>query len=82
MRRSGHPSYATGNSAERYLHSVWTVRTDTGTCTIDVPLMSGHGGNHVMLLPSGLSIVRFMDAEDYEVRDTVRAAELYRSSCR
>lgn len=51
MRRAGHPGYATGNSAERYLHSVWTVRTDTGACTIDVPLMSGHGGNHVLPRP-------------------------------
>lgn len=34
-----------------------------------------------MMLPSGLSVVRFMDADDYEVRNTVRAVETYRSSC-
>jgi hypothetical protein len=82
MRRAGHPGYATGNAAERYLHSVWTVRTDTGRCTIEVPLMSGAGGNHVLMLPSGLSVIRFMDADDFEVRDATRAAEMYRSSCR
>jgi len=82
MRRAGRPSYATPNANERYLHSVWTVRTDTGACTIDVPLMSGHGGNHVLMLPSGLSMIRFTDAEDYEVRDATRAAEMIRSSCR
>jgi hypothetical protein len=81
MRRSGHPGYATSNSNERYLHSVWTVRIDTGRCTIDVPLMSGYGGNHVMMMPSGLSVVRFMDAGDYEIRYATRAAEMYRSSC-
>jgi hypothetical protein len=82
MRRAGHAGYATSAAHERYLHSVWTVRTDTGRCTIEVPLMSGAGGNHVLMLPSGLSLVRFMDADDFEVRDTARAAEMYRSSCR
>jgi hypothetical protein len=82
LRRSGRPAYQTATASERYLHSVWTVRTDTGRCTIDAPLMSGHGGNHVLMLPSGLSVIRFMDAGDYEVRDAVRAAEMYRSSCR
>jgi hypothetical protein len=80
--QTDHPGYATGTASERYLHSVWTVHTDTGRCTIDVPLMSGHGGNHVMMLPSGLSVVRFMDANDYEVSHATRAAELIRSSCR
>jgi len=82
MRRAGHAGYATSNANERYLHSLWTVRTDTGRCTIEVPLMSGAGGNHVLMLPSGLSMIRFMDADDFEVRDTARAAEMYRSSCR
>jgi hypothetical protein len=82
MRRAGHAGYATANPNERYLHSVWTVRTDTGRCTIEVPLMSGAGGNHVLMLPSGLSMIRFMDADDFEVRDQTRAAEMYRSSCR
>jgi hypothetical protein len=82
LRRAGRDDYPTGNSAERYLHSVWTVRIDVGPCAIDVPTMSGHGGNHVMMLPSGLSVVRFMDADDYEVSYATRAAEMYRSSCR
>jgi hypothetical protein len=82
MRRAGHPGYATVSPAERYLHSVWTVRTDTGRCSIEVPLMSGAGGNHVLMLPSGLSMIRFMDADDMEVDYATRAAEMYRSSCR
>jgi hypothetical protein len=82
LRRTSVPAYETGHPSERYLHSVWTVRLDTGRCTIDVPLMSGHGGNHVMMMPSGLSVVRFMDACDYEIRNTALAAEMYRSSCR
>jgi len=82
MRRAGVPPYETSNRNERYLHSVWTVRIDTGRCTLEVPLMSGHGGNHVMMMPSGLSVVRFMDASDYEIRPATLAAEMYRSSCR
>jgi len=39
-------------------------------------------GNHVLMLPSGLSMVRFMDADNMEVRNATRAAEMYRSSCR
>jgi CubicO group peptidase (beta-lactamase class C family) len=81
LRRSNVADYPTGHAAERYLHSMWTVRTNTGNCTIDVPLMSGYGGNHVMMLPSGLSVIRLMDANDYEVSQTVRAVEGYRSSC-
>ena len=61
---------------------MWTVRTETGSCTIDVPLMSGYGGNYVMMLPSGVSAIRFMDAGNYEVRSATLAAEMYRSSCR
>jgi CubicO group peptidase (beta-lactamase class C family) len=82
LRRAGVPAYETSNRNERYLHSVWTVGMDTGRCTIEVPLMSGHGGNHVMMMPSGLSVVRFMDATDYEIRHAALAAETYRSSCR
>jgi len=81
MRKTAVPAYTTGHSAERYLHSVWSVRTNTGNCIVDIPLMSGFGGNHVLMLPSGLSIVRFMDADDYEVAPTVQAVEGYRSSC-
>ena len=82
MRRSGRPAYEATVASEHYLHSVWTVRTDVGGCTVDVPLMSGYGGNHVLMPPSGLVIIRFMDAGDYEVSDATRAAEMYRSSCR
>jgi len=81
MRKTSVQAYSTGHPSEQYLHSVWTVRTDTGNCVVDVPLMSGYGGNHVLMLPSGLSVVRFMDADDYEVAPAVRAVEGYRSSC-
>jgi hypothetical protein len=81
LRRAGVQAYPTSSASEEYLHSVWTVRTDTGQCTVDVPVMSGYGGNHVLMMPSGLSMVRFMDAGDYEVVHAVRAAEMYRSSC-
>jgi hypothetical protein len=56
----------------------WSDRKSTGRPAA----CSGAGGNHVLMFPSGLSMIRFMDADDYEVRDTTRAAETYRSSCR
>ena len=80
MRRTGRRAYETTASSERYLHSVWTVRTDVEAAPWTCPT-SGHGGNHVLMPPSGLVIIRFMDAGDYEVSHATRAAETYRSSC-
>jgi len=34
------------------------------------------------MVPSGLSVIRFMDANDYEISQAALAAEIYRSSCR
>ena len=39
---------------DRYLHSVWLVSVSTSSCRVGIPLMAGHGGNYVMMLPSGL----------------------------
>jgi hypothetical protein len=67
---------------DRYLHSVWLVSVSTSSCRVGVPLMAGHGGNYVMMVPSGLTLIRFSDANSYDVAPMVRAVERYRSSCR
>ena len=44
--------------------------------------MSGLGGNQVLMPPSGLSVIRFMGADNREVSYHTRAAVMIRSSCR
>jgi hypothetical protein len=44
--------------------------------------MAGHGGNYVMMVPSGLTVIRFSDHCSYDIAPMVRAVERYRSSCR
>jgi hypothetical protein len=48
---------------------------------IDVPTMSGLGGNLILFPPSGLIAIRFADADNYQPEPMVWAAEHYRSSC-
>lgn len=43
--------------------------------------MSGHGGNYVIMLPSGAVAIRFSDANFYDIAHMVAVAEFYRSSC-
>jgi CubicO group peptidase (beta-lactamase class C family) len=69
-------------SITRYLHSVWVYTAETGPCSIEVPFMAGWGGSYIAMIPSGLSVFRFADAHKPYVTSMVRAAEMYRSSCR
>jgi CubicO group peptidase (beta-lactamase class C family) len=67
--------------AERYIHSMWIAHIALTTCEIHAPAMSGHGGNRVVMLPSGVVAIRFSDANFYDIAHMVAVAELYRSSC-
>ena len=63
----------------RYQLSFWSVpyRTASG-CVLQIPYMSGHGGNTVVLLPNGLSAFRFADGNHYDVDTMVLAGEALR----
>ncbi len=67
--------------AQRYLHTMWIIHTALSTCDIYAPSMSGHGGNRVVMLPSGVVAIRFGDANFYDIAQMVAVAELYHSSC-
>lgn len=67
--------------AQRYLHSMWIIHIVLSTCDIYAPSMSGHGGNRIVMLPSGVVAIRFSDANFYDIAHMVAVAELCRSSC-
>jgi CubicO group peptidase (beta-lactamase class C family) len=81
MHRASRRGYDAGSGRD-YLHAMWLLPVDTQRCDIQVPTMSGLGGNLVLFLPSGLIAIRFADADNYEPEPMVYAAEAYRSSCR
>jgi len=43
--------------------------------------MVGHGGNLVAMPPSGVSAIRFYDANNYSVGGMLRVAEMFHSAC-
>jgi CubicO group peptidase (beta-lactamase class C family) len=75
--------YRTGSrdSSERYRHSFWSRSFSIEGCTVSVSYMEGHGGNHILFLPSGAIVFRFMDESDWDLATLVRGVENIRSSC-
>ena len=59
-----------------YSLSFWSMpyRTSTGGF-FQVPYMSGFGGNHVVLMPNGMTAFRFSDAHVYGVETMVKVAD-------
>jgi hypothetical protein len=66
----------------RYHLSFWSVpyRTDNG-CFFQIPYMSGHGGNLVVLLPNGVTAFRFADGNNFDLESMVLAGEAIRPFC-
>lgn len=64
----------------RYLHSIWGVEVGLSTYNLNAPAMRGMGGNHIVILPSGVIAVRFSDENYYDISPMVAVAEYYRSS--
>jgi len=84
LYRTSKTGLGAGNSygrTQRYLNSMWITYIELTPCDIHVPSMSGHGGNHVIMLPSGVVAIRFSDANFYDTGHMVAVAEFYRSSC-
>ena len=70
----------TGDSNEygeaTYHLSFWSLpyRTAKGD-SFQIPYMSGYGGNHVALMPNGITAFRFADAHIYGIESMVRVAD-------
>jgi hypothetical protein len=84
LLRTSRIGYRTGTSygnPEVYLHSMWIPQVRLTTCLVTAPSMSGHGGNRVVVLPSGVIAIRFSDSNQYDISCMVAVAEFYHSAC-
>jgi hypothetical protein len=48
---------------------------------VNAVYVQGLGANHVICLPSGVIVFRFMDEDDMNIDPLVRSVEKVRSSC-
>lgn len=84
LYRTSRPGLSAGISfghQEYYLHSMWITALNLLGCPVSSSSMRGHGGNHVIVLPSGITAIRFGDHNNYDVAPMVAVAEFYKSSC-
>ncbi len=64
----GHPTGGTINGLpELYRHGFWSFPVAGDGCTVQVPYMSGYGGNMVVIAPTGLVGIRFSDSQNYTI---------------
>jgi hypothetical protein len=65
-----------------YHLSFWLWRYAAGGgCRRWLPVMSGYGGNAVLVLPNGITAFRFADGHHYDWSDLVAAAHTVRPLC-
>lgn len=64
-----------------YRHSFWSKQVRTDRCTVTAVFMQGLGANHVIILPSGMIVLRFMDENDMDIDGLIRNVERVRPSC-
>jgi len=80
LRQTGELGFPSGemNGAGEgtYLLSFWSMpyRTVDGR-TLQIPYMSGFGGNRVVFNPNGVIAFRLTDAQDYDSQPLTRVAE-------
>ncbi len=78
--RAGYDAGRAYGLPQEYLHSMWINNIGLSTGVVTVPSMNGHGGNFVVILPSGAVAIRFSDANHYDISHMVAVAEFYRSN--
>jgi CubicO group peptidase (beta-lactamase class C family) len=91
LRRDGDPALPTSQGTQlgrgqfvdiRYRDSTWSVPVSaSGECPGAASWMEGLGGNYVTLMPSGVVLFRFADANRYDGGSLVATGERIRSSC-
>jgi CubicO group peptidase (beta-lactamase class C family) len=80
LYRTFRSGYDAGNAyglPQEYLHSMWINNIGLSIGVVTVPSMSGHGGNEVVILPSGVIVIRFGDSNHYDISHMVAVAEFY-----
>ena len=66
---------------DNYGFGFWTRQVETQGCEFTAAYMEGHGSNHIIILPSGAIILRFMDEFDRDIDTIIEAVERVRPSC-
>ena len=78
--RSGYDAGMAYGLPQEYLHSMWINNIGLSVGVVTAPSMSGHGGNFVVIFPSGTIAIRFSDANLYDISYMVAVAEYYMRS--
>lgn len=86
LYRSDAMGVATGRDnrygRQRYHLSFWsTPYIARGGCALQLPYMAGYGGNIVLLLPNGVTAIRFTDSFNGEQAQMIHAASALRPLC-
>jgi CubicO group peptidase (beta-lactamase class C family) len=77
--RAGYDAGTAYGLPQEYLHSMWINNIGLSLGIVTVPSMAGHGGNFVVIFPSGVVAIRFSDANFYDISYMVAVAEFYKS---
>ena len=75
--RAGYDAGSAYGLPQEYLHSMWINNIGLSIDVVTVPSMNGHGGNFVVILPSGVIAIRFSDSNHYDISHMVAVAEFY-----
>jgi len=78
--RAGYDAGSAYGLPQEYLHSMWINNIGLTIGVVTVPSMNGHGGNYVVILPSGVIAIRFSDSNYYDISHMVAVAEFYSSN--
>lgn len=66
----------------RYLHGFWSSPfRSLNDCFLQVPYMSGYGGNIFALFPNGMSAFRFADGQSYSPGPIINVSDRERAVC-
>jgi CubicO group peptidase (beta-lactamase class C family) len=78
--RAGYDAGTAYGKPQEYLHSMWINNIGLSMGDVTVPSMNGHGGNFVVIFPSGVIAIRFSDSNLYDISYMVAVAEYYREN--
>ncbi len=89
LRKAAATAYPTDGTAYfgssalpvNYLYGFWGFEVDTGGCRANVTYMEGAGGSFVVLLPNGVSAIRYADANVMDPGALASAASQIRPLC-
>jgi hypothetical protein len=75
--RAGYDAGTAYGLPQEYLHSMWINNIGLSVGVVTVPSMNGHGGNFVVIFPSGIIAIRFSDSNFYDISYMAAVAEFY-----